>query len=581
VKHIVLTLLWFLMLGCAAEKGFNRQEPVDNSEVVIENPTQTTATIGPQGGTVFGTDGSSLYIPEAALYVETTLSLEVIESTAEPKGLTLLGKQYLISPSYLDLQIPALLTLPLTDAMADESNIQPSIFQQHDGDSWTALDTEIDNDNLLISGYIDQPGSYAGAMDLFPVATTMYNPIDYDGESLILSWYPTEEDDFESYRIYQSENALVDFDDLLLAELENRNQTTFEITGLDPEQDYYFTVFTFDSGGNFIAGELILSSSASGSICNPVDKKIVEFEDDILEQAILDQLGLQSSPMTRGALCYLQFLTHTKSKIESLSGLEYATNLNFLNLYNNNIEDIRSIAALYKIDKLYLGKNNITEIDSLSSLTRIVELFLDDNQIITLDGLSGLTTLTSLNLNDNQIRDLTPLGSLTNLKILQVANNCISNITPLSSLNNLNLVVMETNYIRDLAPLSNLTDLQGVYFSLNLVGNLIPLAGLSNLNVIYGNSNFIEDISPLASLNGLTTISFHNNRISDIAALASLDSLNLAYFGFNRIEDVQPLVDNAGFVDGDTIWLNGNPLSSEAMDNDIPTLTTRGAIVYY
>ena len=48
----------------------------------------------------------------------------------------------------------------------------------------------------------------------------------------------------------------------------------------------------------------------------------------------------------------------------------------------------------------------------------------------------------------------------------------------------------------------------------------------------------------------------------------------------NAIADLAPLVANTGFGSGDQIWVARNPLSDLAVNEQIPALRARGAIVY-
>ena len=49
----------------------------------------------------------------------------------------------------------------------------------------------------------------------------------------------------------------------------------------------------------------------------------------------------------------------------------------------------------------------------------------------------------------------------------------------------------------------------------------------------------------------------------------------------NQIEDVAPLVANIGLGEGDRVNLENNPLSDQALNEQIPTLQARGVEVTY
>ena len=49
----------------------------------------------------------------------------------------------------------------------------------------------------------------------------------------------------------------------------------------------------------------------------------------------------------------------------------------------------------------------------------------------------------------------------------------------------------------------------------------------------------------------------------------------------NQIEDLAPLVANTGLSEGDEVNLTGNPLSDQALNEQIPALEVRGVSVTY
>ena len=78
--------------------------------------------------------------------------------------------------------------------------------------------------------------------------------------------------------------------------------------------------------------------------------------------------------------------------ISNLSGLQYCTDLTYLNLWGNNISNINAVSYLKKLETLYLQQNYITDISALSGLTKLDDIFLNYN---------GITDLSSLVTNCN------------------------------------------------------------------------------------------------------------------------------------------------------------------------------------
>ena len=182
-----------------------------------------------------------------------------------------------------------------------------------------------------------------------------------------------------------------------------------------------------------IACVLLTGLSLSGCDSTPTGDPVVTFLDPNLEAAIRETLNKPSEPIYASELAGLASLsTRTFNRgIESLSGLQYCTNLT----------------------DLYLGSNQISDISALANLTNLTELELFGNEISDVSSLANLTKLTDLDLWANEISDISPLASLTNLTHLDLAGNQISDISPLTNLTNLTDIRLEDNQISDIGPL--------------------------------------------------------------------------------------------------------------------------------
>lgn len=180
----------------------------------------------------------------------------------------------------------------------------------------------------------------------------------------------------------------------------------------------------------------------------PVQADEVEFADPDLEKTIRKELGFPVDmpyPITQNDLQNLYSLTLEGGSVQSLEGLEHATNLWKIKIRNNPNFDLRTLSTLPK----------------LSSLT------INNNQIQDLQQLSGLKNLTFLHLSDNEISDLTPLSGLSNLETLVLSNNQIKDLKPLSGLNSLEELLLENNQIKDLSPVAGLTKLRLIHIAGN------------------------------------------------------------------------------------------------------------------
>ena len=153
--------------------------------------------------------------------------------------------------------------------------------------------------------------------------------------------------------------------------------------------------------------------------------------DPALRQAVREKLRIPADrPLTSAYVQeHLTGLTAINKGIVDLTGLEHATDLQFLVLARNNIQDL----------------------SPLSGLTGLVYLNLGSNQISDLLPLSDLVNLDLLGLGNNQIRDVSPLAGLVNLKKLTLSNNPIADLSPLLGLENLEDFIIWDRRDRDIS----------------------------------------------------------------------------------------------------------------------------------
>ena len=261
------------------------------------------------------------------------------------------------------------------------------------------------------------------------------------------------------------------------------------------------------------------------------DSTPVVIPDAILRAVIADSLGKASGEaITAAEMATLTRLDVPNKYIHDLTGLEFATNLTWLDLGTAFVSGSGSI-----------NNNLISDFSPLSSLTNLTYLDLSDNSISDITPLSGLISLEWLSLWKNSISDFSPLSSLTNLTYLNLSDNNISDISTL---------------ISALSSLTNLTSLS-----------------LSN--------DSISDVSTLSSLTNLISLLISRNSISDVSVLSGLASLERLYLYNNSISDLSPLVANTGLGSGDLVDVRNNPLSTISQGTHIPALQDRGVDVRF
>ena len=135
--------------------------------------------------------------------------------------------------------------------------------------------------------------------------------------------------------------------------------------------------------------------------------------------------------------------------IVDLTGLEYAVNLQKLNLRYHLISDVRPLSGLTNLQSLVLNNNRISDLAALSDLNNLYYLDLHDNRISDIAAVSALHNLETLVLRTNQISDISVLAGLTILRELDLDHNQISDISPLSGLTSLTYLDIRANPLND------------------------------------------------------------------------------------------------------------------------------------
>lgn len=114
---------------------------------------------------------------------------------------------------------------------------------------------------------------------------------------------------------------------------------------------------------------------------------VVLFQDPNLEAAVRGALGRPFGLLTQEDVLELRILDARSLTIQSLSGLEFATNLTWLNLSLNYIAEISPLAGLVNLETLNLDCNEIFEVSALQGLLNLQWLSLCGNDIGEVGGL--------------------------------------------------------------------------------------------------------------------------------------------------------------------------------------------------
>ena len=325
--------------------------------------------------------------------------------------------------------------------------------------------------------------------------------------------------------------------------------------------------------------------------------QVVTIPDANLAVAIREALDLAPGiPITTHAMLTLTGLEAYNREIKSLTGLEHAHNLRYLNIgapevngervNSNVITDLSPLSDLTNLEVLILGKYYIWTLDFLRELPPLApvsipdpnlaaaireELVLTPNEPLTthsilglvklaphnrgiksLTGLEHAVNLKELNLsgeyisgegwvNSNAISDWSPLAALTQLTELYLGYTAVSDVSPLANLTQLTELHLTGTAVSDISPLAALTQLRLLYLGSTAVSDVSPLAALTQLRLLYLGSTAVSDVSPLAALTQLTRLGLGGTAVSDVSPLANLTQLRWLSLGFTAVSDVSPL----------------------------------------
>jgi C1A family cysteine protease len=158
---------------------------------------------------------------------------------------------------------------------------------------------------------------------------------------------------------------------------------------------------------------------------------IVTFKDINLEKVIREELYKPTGNITAVEMRTIVNLYARSRNIVDLSGLEYALNLQSLDLEFNNIESLEPLVALENLTGLYISYNKLEDIVPLKNLKKLEYLYSDGNHIRDISPLAGLHMLRFLSMQSNYISDLTVFQNLYSILYINISNNLVKDISPL------------------------------------------------------------------------------------------------------------------------------------------------------
>lgn len=318
----------------------------------------------------------------------------------------------------------------------------------------------------------------------------------------------------------------------------DKNMTEYTFTGLNPDLIYSISLV-----GNYVYDLDYTNYFNLKTLGEDAKAPKVNFENDILHNKVASELGVFFRDVTEADMDDLTSISVDYSKLDSLNGIQYAHNLEYLYAYNNQITNIDNLKDLSELGSLNLGYNKVSNISALKNLNQLNQLELYSNEITSIDALANLLELQYLHLGSNKIADISALKDLNKLNQLYLYSNEITNIDALANLSELDNLSLDTNKITDISALKGLTKLNNLNLYSNEITNIDALVNLSNLEQLQLDYNKIADISALKDLNKLTNLSLYSNEITDVEALANLSELERLYLEDNNITDITALKD--------------------------------------
>jgi len=148
------------------------------------------------------------------------------------------------------------------------------------------------------------------------------------------------------------------------------------------------------------------------------------------------------------------------SRVDNLSGLEFATNLRKFSASNvSSLSDISPLAGLTDLRDITIFGSQVTDVSPLAELTNLESLSLRNAPLPAdaLNVLSNLTNIKTLNItrkrNTPGIFDISVLTNYSKLENLTALASGIGDISSLAELPNITNLELAGNPIGDISPL--------------------------------------------------------------------------------------------------------------------------------
>lgn len=212
--------------------------------------------------------------------------------------------------------------------------------------------------------------------------------------------------------------------------------------------------------GEFVMRSVIVAwvlVAITGMPCLAEDP--VVFGHGAVKAAVEDQLWMVDPTPTD--MLGLVSLSCIAKQVDSLEGLQHASNLRELRLSDNNrIQDISLLSGLKKLEVLVVNQNQIRDISVVADLPNLRHLDVHHNGLEDISAVADLVLLERLVVRENSIHDLQPLARLSRLKFLMLNFNPIHDIDVLAQLEAMETLNLHGTLVSDISPLLSLPQLR-------------------------------------------------------------------------------------------------------------------------
>lgn len=326
----------------------------------------------------------------------------------------------------------------------------------------------------------------------------------------------------------------------------------------DIEQGHYEVLITEPNSNETISKTIQIDANNGEYITAKFEDKIFwSYVKSEFVDAITDSKNLTISAQ-KTEFDKVRDITETWGKeITDITGIEYLTNLESINLNNNKITDLTPLSNLEHLKDLYIGLNDCVDFSPLSNLKNLEKLHLGGNNMS-----NGLSFLQNLN-NLEELR----------LNACEIPNEIdISYIFNLHKLKFLDLTLWRWVTEEHLQGVSGLSNLKTLELSSCNIGNIDFIEGLHLETLSIGNatipegSNYVSDLSPIRNMTTLSSLSISKlPEIETLNDLVNLSNLDCLWCQEGRLRDATAL-DGDNFKDKtfwSNLWLSYNSINDE------------------